>query len=63
MFRISFNLEFGRDNGVEPEPIPGEGGPGNAQVEDAGYGSRAAGNMGTGFCLPELTDPGPEGPY
>ena len=54
MFRFTLNLEFGRDKPeTEPEPLPGEGGPGNAQVEDAGYGSRDAGWTGTGFCLPE----------
>ena len=64
MFRFSINVEFGRvSEPGEPEVLPGEGGPGGAQVEDAGYGSRPAEWHGTGFSLPHVEDPGPEGPY
>lgn len=68
MFRFKLDLEFGRvpDEEPTPEPEP-EDLPGstfgNAQVEDAGYGSKPAQWTGTGFCLPHTEDPGPEGPY
>lgn len=62
MFRFKLDLEFGRVPDEEPqEPLPGEGGPGSAQVEDGG--PQRVGLMSTGFCLPEQYDHGPEGPY
>lgn len=33
VFRFSVNLEFGRVKDAVEEPLPGEGGPGGAQVE------------------------------
>lgn len=33
MIRFSLNIELGRVKDDEPEPLPGEGGPGSAQVE------------------------------
>ena len=63
MFRFSLSVEFGRvSEPEEPEDLPG-GTSANAQVEDAGYGSRPAEWHGTGFSLPHVEDPGPEGPY
>jgi len=72
MIRFRLTLDIGRPDRPppeqpapyqeDPEPIPG-GTSGNAQVEDAGYGSKPAGWTGTGFSLPEASDPGPAGPY
>ena len=58
MFRFSLDLTFGRVNDdAEPEPIPGEGGPGNAQV--AHIGTLQAGWDRMGFGLPPVS---PENP-
>jgi hypothetical protein len=57
MFRIRLTLDLGRTEKIqEPEPMPGEGGPGGAQVEHSG--DIEAGWHPMGFGLPDHSEDG-----
>ena len=59
MFRFKLDLEFGRVPDEEPEEsLPGEGGPGGAQVEHMGTIQAGWDRMGFGLPVVSPEDPG-----